>query len=103
MIDLFSINTNTGTATFNGTSTGVLMSGTGLNTDFTGELTLSGTLTATYQFSGTYANHPECMLSPQFNVNGNLPWITYSGVSSFTVSFLLPVNGTVGYSCSARN
>jgi len=102
-VDLFSINTRTGSATFNGNNSGVIMSGTGLNTDLTGELAFTGTQTATYSFAGTYSSHPECILSPQFNVNGNLPWITYSGISSFTINFASPVTGSVSYSCNARN
>ncbi len=101
--NVFSVNLRSGQASFDGVSTGLLMSGTSQNTDFTGELSLKTATTATYVFAGTYANHPECVLSLQFNAGSNQPWLTYSGSASFTINFAQPVTGQVGYTCSARD
>jgi len=80
-----------------------LMTGASGNTDLAGELQLSGTTTATYQFSGLFASHPECSATPQFDIGtGNRFWITYTGASGFTINFSAPVSGGISYVCIGR-
>ncbi|MBV8865845.1 MAG: hypothetical protein JO210_10670 [Acidobacteriaceae bacterium] len=65
---------------------------------------MSASKVATYSFAGYYLVHPECTLTPQFDIgSGNRFWITYSGVTSFTANFALPVTGKVSYVCLGRN
>jgi hypothetical protein len=83
---------------------GRLQTGTTSNTDMNGELALSSSKTATYPFAGYYLVHPECTLTPQFDIgSGNRFWITYSGVDSFSVNFATAVSGKVSYVCLGRN
>jgi hypothetical protein len=83
---------------------GRLQTGTTGNTDMNGELALSSSKTATYPFAGYYLVHPECTLTPQFDIgSGNRFWITYSGVDSFSVNFATAVSGKVSYVCLGRN
>ena len=78
-------------------------SGTASNSDFDGELAFSAAKTATYTLVGTYTTHPEVTLTPQFNINGNAPWVTYTGVTSFTINFASVATGAVTYTISGRN
>lgn len=81
-----------------------VITGSQSNTDLTGELQFSGAQIASYQFSGLFAIHPECIVTPQFDVGaGNRWWITYSGSSAFAVTFATPVSGSVSYVCVGRN
>jgi len=73
------------------------------NSDYAGELTFSGSSSATQSLQGTYGSHPECVAKPQFDPgSGNRFWISY-GTSSFTVNFASAVSGVVSYSCVGRN
>lgn len=77
--------------------------GTAANTDFAGELQLAGAQSATYQFIGSFSVHPECALTPQFDIGAyNRSWVTYSG-NSFTINFAFPVSGSASYICVGRN
>jgi hypothetical protein len=83
---------------------GRIQTGTGSNTDMNGELNLTSATTASYSLAGYYLVHPECAITPQFDIgSGNRFWITYSGVSSFTVNFANAVSGSVSYVCLGRN
>lgn len=83
---------------------GRIQTGTQDNTDMNGELALAAAKSATYSFAGYYLVHPECTLTPQFDIgSGNRFWITYSGVSSFNANFAQPVTGSVSYVCLGRN
>lgn len=91
---------------------GTIGSNVSANTDLVGELTFASATTATYTLIGgtstfggaQYSVHPECTPTPQFDPGtGNRMYITYSGVSSFTINFTSAVTGIVGYSCLARN
>lgn len=85
-------------------SGGRLQTGSQSNTDMDGELTLSSSKTAAYSFAGYYLVHPECTVTPQFDIgSGNRFWITYSQVASFTVNFTNAVSGNVSYVCLGRN
>jgi hypothetical protein len=78
-------------------------SNTSANSDFSGELTLSNSSTATQTLQGSYGSHPECVARPQFDAGPtNRVWISYSA-SSFTVNFAAAVSGVVTYSCTGRN
>ena len=80
-----------------------IRTGTSSNTDLTGELVFSASTASSKTLAGTYANHPECLARPQFDMGlGNRHWITYSG-TSITINFASAVSGTVTYTCSARN
>ena len=79
-----------------------LATGTTGNTDFAGELQLSGQ-SATYSFSGIFSVHPECVITPQFDIGlSNRFWVTYSA-NSFTINFANPVSGVASYVCVGRN
>lgn len=83
---------------------GRLQTGSQSNTDMDGELTLSSSKTAAYSFAGYYLVHPECTVTPQFDIgSGNRLWITYSQTASFTVNFTNAVSGKVSYVCLGRN
>jgi pectate lyase-like protein len=83
---------------------GRLQTGTQGNTDMNGELTLAAGTSTSYSFAGFYLVHPECTVTPQFDIgSGNRFWITYSGVSSFAVKFAQAVTGNVSYVCLGRN
>jgi hypothetical protein len=74
------------------------------NTDMDGELNFSGTSTASYSFTGTgnYSEHPECVVTPQFNPTTNTYWVTYTSTTSFTINFSGNVTGNVSYICMGR-
>jgi len=76
---------------------------TAANTDLAGELTLTAATSVTYAWIGTYASHPEAIVTPQFNLAGVNMWVTYTGTTSFTVNFSSAVTGTVSYHAIARN
>jgi hypothetical protein len=83
---------------------GRLQTGTQSNTDMNGELSLAAATSTSYSFAGFYLVHPECTVTPQFDIGtGNRFWITYSGVSSFAVNFAQAVTGNVSYVCLGRN
>jgi len=81
-----------------------LQTSTADNTDLVGELTFSSASSATFSFLHTYNSHPECTATPQFDPGvRNDPSITYTGSSSFTVNFAVPVTGAVSYTCLGRD
>jgi hypothetical protein len=58
------------------------------NTDLAGELAFSAATTATYTWAGTYTSHPEVVITPQATTaTAANPWVTYTGVTSFTINF----------------
>lgn len=80
-------------------------SGSASNTDLVGELTFAAATTATYTFTSTgITTHPVCTPSPEATTAtaGN-PFVTYTGVASFTINFPVAFTGTVGYICIGRN
>jgi hypothetical protein len=79
--------------------------GTSANTDITGELTFGAVATQSYTWQNTYASHPECVVTPQFDLGATPPryWVTYTSTTSFTINFSGSVTGTVGYICIGRN
>jgi len=80
-----------------------VITGSSGNTDLAGELQLSGAQTASYQFSGFFSTHPECSVTPQFDIGaGNRWWVSYVGSSSFTVNFANAVSGSISYLCVGR-
>ena len=94
------------------TATSLTISGTPLlrtltasNSDVTGELVFAAATTATYTWVNTYISHPECVITPQFDLGATPPrsWVTYSGITSFTINYSAAVTGTVGYICIGRN
>ena len=77
-------------------------SGSSVNSDVSGELSFSNTVSATYNLQASYTNHPECVARPQFDQGPtNRHWISFSA-SSFTITFATPVTGLVIYSCIGR-
>jgi hypothetical protein len=96
---------NGATVQVQGPATGTIFgSGVSSNTDQVGEFSLSAATTATVSWSGTYTSHPECNLTPQFDLgSGVRQYITYTGVASFTANYTSAVTGTVGYTCHYRN
>lgn len=72
------------------------------NNDITGELALSGTL-ITYSFTGKYASHPECTVTPQGDPIAVRYWVTYTGVASFSVNTNSSLTQTFSYHCVGRN
>jgi hypothetical protein len=80
-----------------------IATGVSTNTDITGELSFSAATTATYTWANTYVSHPECHgIEPQFNTTAE-HWVTYTGVTSFTINFSAAVTGAVSYGCTGRN
>jgi hypothetical protein len=83
---------------------GRLITGSPTNTDLSGELNLSFAQSASYAFAGSYTIHPECTVTPQFDLGpGNRYWVTYTGSSAFQVNFASSVSGSVSYTCIGRN
>jgi len=83
---------------------GRLQTGTSGNTDLAGEFTISAAKTATYTFFGSYQSHPECVITPQFDIGSNSRmWVTYNGTTSFTANFPNIVSGKISYVCIGRN
>jgi len=81
-----------------------IRSGSGGNTDISGELSFSNATSATYTFSGSYNTHSECWAEPQFDQgSGNRHWITYPSNTSMTINFATAVTGAVSYGCVGRN
>jgi hypothetical protein len=82
----------------------MVKTGNASNTDLTGELVFSAATTGTYTFTGTYTSHPECWVQAQATTaTSGQPWLTYTGVASFTANFPTAFTGTVSYGCIARN
>ncbi len=82
---------------------GRIQTGTESNTDLDGELAIYSFKSATYSFAGYYLVHPECTVTPQFDIGpNNRFWITYTGASSFSVNFESAVTGSVSYICFGR-
>lgn len=80
-----------------------VITGTAANTDLAGEVQLSSTRSATYTFAGLFSVHPECSVTPQFDIGvSNRLWVTYSA-NSFTINFANPVSGAASYLCVGRN
>ena len=80
-----------------------LQTGSQSNTDLSGELTLSAVSSVTYTFSGTYSVHPECTVTPTFDIGqGNRLWVTYNDTGSFTLRFAAVVTGVASYVCVGR-
>ena len=97
-----SINT-TGPVTVGGTGHSIAR-GTAGNTDLAGEFAFSGGATATYTWAGTYASHPEVTLIPQATTATSCaPFVTYTGVTSFTINFPSAFTGSVSYTVIGRN
>jgi hypothetical protein len=76
---------------------------TSANTDIDGELSFSAATTATYSWINSYVSHPECTIEPQFDFGTAHHWVTYTGVTSFTINFSSAVTGSVSYLCGGRN
>jgi hypothetical protein len=86
------------------TTASIFGSGVSSNTDQVGEVTLASATTSTVSWTGTYATHPECTATPQFDIgSGVRQFITYTGVASFTLNYTSAVSGTVSYACHYRN
>jgi hypothetical protein len=80
-----------------------IRSGSGGNTDISGELSFSNATSATYSFTGAYGTHSECWAEPQFDPgSGNRHWITYPSNGSMTINFAIAVTGAVSYGCVGR-
>jgi hypothetical protein len=77
-------------------------SGVATNSDIDGEFAFSAATTATYTWQNSYVSHPECVPEPQFSTTV-AHWVTYTGVTSFTINFASAVTGNVGYLCLSRN
>lgn len=77
----------------------IVQSSTASNTDFSGQLTMSGG-TNTYSFTGTYVSHPECVASDQTNIAAVK--VTYTGVASVTFT-TAGATDVVNYVCGGRN
>lgn len=90
---------------FNSIGTGSSIStNTASNTDLTGELIFSAATTGTYTFAGSYLSHPECWVQAQATTaTSGAPWITYTGVASFTINFPSAFTGNATYGCFGRN
>jgi hypothetical protein len=78
------------------------------NTDLTGELNFAATTTATYSWAPpagiTYTIHPEVVLTPQATTaTSGQPYVTYTGVTSFTINFPSAFTGNVSYISIGRN
>jgi hypothetical protein len=85
-------------------SGGRLQTGTEQNTDLVGELSISSSTSVSYVFAGYYNMHPECTITPQFDMGlNNRMWVSYTGASSFAVNFASPVTGLLTYSCIGRD
>jgi hypothetical protein len=83
---------------------GRLQTGASGNTDLAGEFTITAAKTATYTFAGSYQRHPECVITPQFDIGSNSRvWVTYNGTTSFTANFPNTVSGNISYVCIGRN
>ena len=71
--------------------------------DTAGELTITGTTTATVTFAASYTgtNPPVVVVTPQMSISGNGPWVTYTGSAgawtAFTVNFQNAQTGTLNY------
>jgi hypothetical protein len=84
-------------------------SGIAGNSDLLGELSFTGTTTATWVWvnapgtPGQYTIHPECHVTPQFDYSTNRYWVSYSTNVSFTINFSGAVTGSVSYLCGYRN
>ena len=82
---------------------GRLQTGTEDNTDMVGELIISATTSVARSFAGYYVVHPECTITPQFDIGpNNRFWVTYSQALSFTINFAQAVTGAVTYTCIGR-
>lgn len=84
---------------------GTVITSSSANNDFAGELSFSGTSTESYSFTGQIGSavHAECNVTPQFDVGSGVRfWVTYSGLTSFTVNFSTTVTGSVTYQCIGR-
>lgn len=103
-LKVFGPSTFNGPATFAGTGFPV-RSGTASNTDLVGELTFAAATTVTYSFTSTgITTHPVCTVSPEATTaTSGTPFVTYTGVASFTINFPVAFTGTVGYQCLGRN
>jgi hypothetical protein len=101
-INSAAINT-TGPVTVGGTGHSIA-TGTASNTDLTGEFAFSGGTTASYNWTGTYTSHPEVTLTPQATTaTSGAPFVTYTGVTSFTINFPAAFTGSVTYTVIGRN
>lgn len=69
------------------------------NTDNYGSLDITAATTFSYTFFQTYSNHPNCILTPMFDLNTTRMWITYTGSTAFTANFSAAVTGSVSYHC----
>lgn len=69
------------------------------NTDNYGSLDITAATTISRTFNQTYSNHPNCILTPVFDLNTTRMWITYTGSTAFTVNFSAAVTGSVSYHC----
>lgn len=76
-----------------------VQSGSASNTDFSGELTMSGG-TNTYSFTGTFTSHPECIGTDQTSISAVK--VTYTGVASVTFT-TSGGSDVVSYVCGGRN
>jgi hypothetical protein len=80
-----------------------IQSGVEENTDMWGELVFQGGQTECYPFHHSFTSHPECTVTPQFDIGpNNRIWMTYSG-QNLEVHVAIPVTGRVTYSCGGRN
>jgi hypothetical protein len=113
-------------------SPGGLATGTNANTDAAGVMTFPNATYEWFNFSGTYASHPICTVTPEFEATRSLsfaitgavtsgsgtggtvsgggtttipdvPWIVYTGTTGFEVHFHSLQTGNVGYRCTPRN
>jgi hypothetical protein len=73
------------------------------NSDLTGELMFESARSVVYPFKHTFQVHPECQITPQFDLgqNGRL-WTEYRG-NSLEVHSALTISGSVSYHCWGRN
>lgn len=87
-----------------GSGSTIMGSNTAANVDGFGELVLSSSATVSYTFINSYATHPECTATPQFNAGTSIagPWVTYTSTTSFTINYSASVSGTVTYHCYKR-
>lgn len=79
--------------------------GTVSNTDLNGILTFSGaTTSSTYNFAGSYANHPVCTFSPEFDIGStNRVWWSTITVATIQLTSNASLTGSVDYHCIGRN